>query len=73
MEGLYKYGNLSQPCPFKKGYYTLRDVQIDDSLMPGILKFKAGTLLFRAITADEANGKSKSWLATTEFYVVFTA
>jgi Protein of unknown function (DUF1091) len=73
LEKLYKFGNLSHPCPFRKGYYYMRDVVIDDSNMPGFLKFKSGKMLFQAITADESSVRSKSWLATTEFYVIFTA
>jgi Protein of unknown function (DUF1091) len=72
LEGFYKYGNLTKPCPFKKGYYYMRDVLIDDSRLPMIFKMKYRKVLVQVITADESTARTKAWLATTDFYVILT-
>jgi hypothetical protein len=71
LETYYKYGNLSAMCPFKKGYYYMQNVLLDDSQLPTfILTAGSGTYVVQSIVTDESV-KPKIWLCTNEFFVVF--
>jgi Protein of unknown function (DUF1091) len=71
VESFYKYGNLSQPCPFKRGYYYFKDLYVDDSFLPTYLMSLAqGVYIVQAVVYDETV-KGKTWISNNEFYVDF--
>jgi Protein of unknown function (DUF1091) len=70
-ENFYKFGNLSQPCPYKSGYYNHRGLVIDDSAIPGYLKLLSGKFLIRVVIADESRVKTGVWLLTLDLYLDF--
>jgi Protein of unknown function (DUF1091) len=71
-DSFVKFGNLTHPCPFKKGYYYHRNVLIDDRMLPSILKMMFGKFLIRLIIADESKAKVSVWLTTINMYLVYS-
>jgi Protein of unknown function (DUF1091) len=71
VESFYKYGNLSQPCPLKRGYYYFKDLYIDDSILPTfVMSLAQGVYVVQTVLYDEMS-KSKTWVSNNEFYIDF--
>jgi hypothetical protein len=73
VENFYKFGNLTMlQCPLKKGYYYMKNILIDDSLLPSyIMRLGIGSYMIQSIILDESS-RTKFWVSTTEFYVVLS-